>query len=445
MIFTALSEMSRTSQAFRVVDFETDPLRQDTVQNLTSIMLPSGQMSIPKPSIYVSGAISYVDQNVLLNNDGAGVSGKRFELGYSQDLITTNLGLELHVGDFRSRTLYPGIDSANELVAGNKGRGLEAGALIKKAGVQFSFERGLSQGVGPAVRTLVDLGMVELVGKWAHVPYWQCLSLDQAHPEFQRQLYEWFNGMAPDEQARLFQTGLRSMGYYEGAIDGQTSPALREAIVLYQADHQATASGDIDFETYERLMKNYVASDSQNGFVRIGWARDNGDKGRGFAQKPRNGQPAFDSANANPIGVNVSLGRKENRLALGESLLLNVNVDRTAFVYCFYQDAKGGLTQIYPSEFQPIPRLQAQRSMLIPDAGNPDSFTLETTAPGHESAGCFASNSDLAPQLDHDLHIAPLKPITSVHSLAELDQKFHAMVTAPAHMGAGYANWEVAK
>ena len=39
MIVTALSQMSRVSNVFRYVDYEVDLVRQDTVQNLTNILL----------------------------------------------------------------------------------------------------------------------------------------------------------------------------------------------------------------------------------------------------------------------------------------------------------------------------------------------------------------------------------------------------------------------
>ena len=39
MLITAISRMSRTSQAFRVVDYEVDALKQDTVQTMTSLLL----------------------------------------------------------------------------------------------------------------------------------------------------------------------------------------------------------------------------------------------------------------------------------------------------------------------------------------------------------------------------------------------------------------------
>ena len=74
MVITALSQMSRLSNAFRYVDFEVDIARQDTVQNLTTILLNNNQMQLQRPALYVNGAITYVDQNVLGNQISAGTS-----------------------------------------------------------------------------------------------------------------------------------------------------------------------------------------------------------------------------------------------------------------------------------------------------------------------------------------------------------------------------------
>jgi len=436
MIFTALSEMSRTSNAFRIVDFEIDPLKQDTVQTLTSLMLPAGQLAIPKPAVYVSGAISYVDQNVLIRNGGIGASAKNWEIGYSNDVITTAVGLELHLGDFTTRTLFPGLDSANEIAAGNKGEGIDLGGRIKNAGTQLTIGGTISQGVGPAVRTLVELGMIEVIGKWARVPYWDCLALDQSHPEFQRQLREWYGDMSDEQRVRLFATALHALGYYDGSGDGRADSALRGALARYQADHQATVSGNFNFESYERLMTNYVATDGSDHFTRIGW----GEGAR--AGTPRGGQDALDAEAARPIAVDITLDRKDPHFALGESLLLNVSVDHTAHLYCFYEDAKGTLTQVYPSTFQPAPLLQARRSLLIPDIANPRSYTLEMTQAGHEAATCLATADDRSTELQGVLGAAALEPIHAVAGTAALRQKLLELARG-THAGIGSVEWDV--
>ncbi|MBV1734097.1 MAG: peptidoglycan-binding protein, partial [Hydrogenophaga sp.] len=103
MIITAISQMSRLSNAFRYVDFEVDIARQDTVQNLTTILLNNNQIRLQRPALYVSGAVAFVDQNVINNRFDVGTSASRLETGYSRDKSATIIGMELHLGDFRSR------------------------------------------------------------------------------------------------------------------------------------------------------------------------------------------------------------------------------------------------------------------------------------------------------------------------------------------------------
>ncbi len=421
MIVTSLSQMSRNSNAFRVVDFEVSPLKQDTVQTLTNLLLPTGSMQIPAPQIYISGSISYVDQNILTNNTTAGVSvDDDVELGLSGDLMTTALGMELHIGDFLTRTLYPGIDSANEIVATNKGFGLDSGARIRKVGVQFSFERNLSQGVGAAVRTLTDLGMIELVGKFAKVPYWQCLALDQSHPEFQRQLLEWFDSMGEKERVKFFQTGLKNLGYYDGEVNGRSSAKLREALSSFQKDNNATPSGFINFESYERLMKNYTKVDASGNIKKSGMETKSSSKDDD-ENTPRGGYPYFNADTTSPIKLGIT-GHKSS-YQVGDKLVFDVTSDKEmTHVSCFYQDSQNSIAQIYPNPLQAETTVSPNSPLRLPDE---NAFSLDLSNKGREGVLCVASYSSLTNKLQQSL-AKPFEPI-NVGSLEQLSTRLNEL------------------
>ncbi|MDE2049334.1 MAG: peptidoglycan-binding protein, partial [Betaproteobacteria bacterium] len=74
MVITSLLRMSRVSNTFRVVDYEVDAVRQDTVQVLTSLLLPTGQMEVRRPQIYISGGVAYSDTNVISKRHNVGLS-----------------------------------------------------------------------------------------------------------------------------------------------------------------------------------------------------------------------------------------------------------------------------------------------------------------------------------------------------------------------------------
>ena len=128
LVITALSEMSRKSNAFRFIDFEVDLTRQDTVQYLSSLMLGMNTLDSSPPDIYVSGALSYIDQNILARRRGLGVSadgrikGKElgFDLGYDGDINTSVIALEMHLGDMK--TLVVSWHSRQQFSPGCQGR-----------------------------------------------------------------------------------------------------------------------------------------------------------------------------------------------------------------------------------------------------------------------------------------------------------------------------------
>jgi hypothetical protein len=444
MVITALSEMSRTSNAFRYVDYEIDPLKQDTVQTLSGLLLQSNQMQIQMPQIYVSGAISFMDQNVMIERRGVGIGTEDAEIGYSRDLIGTVMGMELHLGDFVTRTLIPGIHSANEMSLANKGRGLDAGGRIRKAGVQFEVGQDYSQGVGPATRTLVDLSMIELVGKWARVPYWQCLSLDQSHPEFQRQLREWYLGMNPSQRAAFVARGLRANGYYDGDVSGRVIPdALRDAVRRFQVDQHIAPTGDISYETYDRLARDYVRGDGQGNFVQVGWGDGGARRSKlpaELATLPRNAAPALASTDPRPAQIRIILPSDATQYSVGQSVYFNISTDRTGYVRCYYRDAKSSVTQIYPNPLQPAALVEGNRSLTVPEPYNPQSFTIELSRPGNEEVRCLSTTTDVSAKLPANLQAAPLEPM-ALHSLDELEQAFANAAGEP--VGRGSQAWTV--
>jgi hypothetical protein len=458
MAITALSTMSRVSGTFTYLDYELNALNQDTPQVLTGLMLPGGKMRLPTPQLYISGAISYMDQNVMVNRVGGGAGAPTWEVGYSKDYFGSAFGLELHLGDFNTRTLLPGVDSANQIVVANVARGVDLGGRIQKTGVQFNLGQEVSQGTGPAVRTLVELGLVELVGKWARVPYWQCLALDQAHPEFHYQLRAWWEKMSADERMKLFQTGLRSQQYFQGAADGRPSNALREALMRYQADQHLVVTANLNFETYEQLVRDYVVFDGAGQFVRIGWgppkqavaqangaaAKLNSTPQELAALAPRHNQATFNTQDRRPVEVHLGLNDKDGQFTVGDSLVASVALNRQAWLHCYYQDGRGRVSQIYPNPLQPQQPVRANQMVAVPDAGATRSFTIDLSRPGQEALTCLATERDPSASLPATLRGPALATLIGINSLSDVQRAYEAALGRQA-VGASNVSYAVKK
>lgn len=404
MIVTGLLQMSRTSNVFRYVDYEVDIARQDTVQNLTNILLNNNQIQLQRPSLYISGAVSFVDQNILNNRMQAGTSASRLETGYSQNRNATIIGLELHFGDFRTRTMIPGMDSANEVIIGNGGQGLDLAGRISDYGWQFNVGRDYAQGSGAAVRTLVELALIELTGKWARVPYWQCLTMEQTHPSFQRQLRDWFDEGAPSIHRTLVHQSLQAKGYIppDIPVDGLDDTSFRKIVAQFQADHGMVVTGVLDFMMYERALRDYVSLDFTGQLFRVGWSSSEQSKPSVLSTK--SSFPKISEKNALAkvdIQVeNVLLGR--NEFEVGEQVFLSVSLDRAGYLSCFLANPSGSIIRLIPNLLSSQSKVPGNFAVRLPDWLSPNpGYVIETTGVGTEGVLCLSvldSKFDILPE-----------------------------------------------
>ena len=456
MVITALSQMSRLSNAFRFVDYEVDIARQDTVQNLTTILLNNNQMQLQRPALYLSGAVAFVDQNVINNRADAGLSGPRVDVGYSQSRNATIIALEMHLGDFRTRTLIPGLDSANEVIVGTGGQGVDLAGRIGSYGVQFNVGRDYTQGSGSAVRTLVDLATIELIGKWARVPYWQCLTLEQNHPDFQRQLRDWFDEGGPSVRTQLIVRSLASQGYLDAGNEATPdhSPRLRMALARFQADNGMVVSGAVDFATYERALRHFVRLSPDGTLARVGWDSGHarpievaavasvGDVPVAAAPAgPRYGAPA--PARTIDLQIeNVLLDR--TAFEVGEQIFLSATVSRASYLQCYLADATGTIIRLLPNKANSTGWASANLAIRIPDWMSPNpGFIMDAASPGTEGVACFATDEDSTPRLPEELRGPPLKPILGYRALEKLNEAFAAAWGSEGYTG-NAVFWNVA-
>ena len=456
MIITALSQMSRLSNAFRYVDYEVDIARQDTVQNLTTILLNNNQIQLQRPALYISGAIAFVDQNVLNNRLDLGTSSSRLDTGLSKNRNATIVGLELHLGDFRSRTLIPGLDSANEVIIGNGGQGLDLAGRIGSYGVQFNVGRDYTQGTGAAVRTLVELAAIELVGKWARVPYWQCLTLEQTNPNFQRQMRDWYDEGSPLVYNKLVQRSLISQGYLvdKGVPIDENNPEFVAALGKFQADSGIVVSGTVDFETYERALRDFVALDSQGQMVRVGWSPTNpSSTGLQTTLPLRAAQLSVASRPVATYGSapaprtidlqieNILVGR--TAFEVGEQIFVSAALSRASHMYCFLNEAGGTVMRLLPNSTNPNSLMSANQAIRIPDWMSPmPGFIMDPTSAGTERVGCFATDEDVTARLPLVLAAPPLAILPGVASLDAVNDAF-VKTLGPDGFSSAKVQWSV--
>ncbi len=181
MFITAVSRMSAKSNAFRFVDY--DPTQTD-VQVLSELV--GLHDDFVAPNYYVRGAITQLDSNVLQSSASAGVSIPGMDLAINGNQVVSVVSIDLNVGKLITRQILPGISASNSIAVVQSGKGADVGGFIGKAGLSLSVSLDKSEGFHQAVRNLIELSTIEILGKLTRVPYWQCLSIEFDEPELSR-------------------------------------------------------------------------------------------------------------------------------------------------------------------------------------------------------------------------------------------------------------------
>jgi hypothetical protein len=238
MLISAISDMTRRSHAIRLIAFGADS------GNLVSFLASANDQSAYAvvPLFDIRGSISQLDKSVAAKDASAGINigAKSFGLGFgeSKTANASVMALDLAVMKTKDMSVIPGVISKNQIVIFKEGSGSDIDASvgnIPKLGINFSMNLVRAEGDAQALRNLIELASIELVGRLTKTPYWKCLQVDPNREEIQSEIYDWYYNLVADQLiVTYFQQQLRNRNFYAGPIDGQFNAQLTDAIKKYQ-------------------------------------------------------------------------------------------------------------------------------------------------------------------------------------------------------------------
>lgn len=402
MFISAVSRMSAKSGAFQFVDYDITQLDVQILSELVGL-----RQDFAAPSHYIRGAITQLDSNVLASSKSAGLLLARVDLGVSSDQVVSVISMDLNAARLVTRQILPGVSASNSIAVVRSGRGADVGGLIGKAGLSFSVSLDRSEGFAQAVRNLVELSTIEVLGKLARVPYRECLSIEPANPAFRTEARQWFDLMGPEDRRRFAEAALIRTGYLPGS-GSDIAPALAR----FQADHDLVPSGRVDFDLYYRLL----ASDP---------GRARGGRPPASAAEPIATLAAAMPAAAAPprLALTTARGTRPG-YRIGDTTIVQARPTGDTYLYCYYQDGTGEVSRIYPNRFQPDTLVPGGRSVEVPPAG--DAFAIRFDQPGSEQVACLAADREVGLLLPDALKRPDLEPLP-VRSLDEIAARFRAI------------------
>lgn len=387
MLISAVSDMTKRSQALRLVAFGQDS------NNLITFLQRAERKHVYEviPQFDIKGSISQLDEKLIAKEADAGIalsSGKSgFGVGYSKDAASSMLGLDLTILTTRDMSIVPGVTSRNSVIIFKEGRGIDGDATINKLGINYSMNLNKNEGQSQALRNLVELAVVELFGKLTKTPYWICLGSDLNDEAIQTEISDWFYAMRAksSELTGYFQYQLRLRGYYAGPVDGKRDPQLEQAVAKYRTALGLSEEAKIDLP----FFRAYLQASHREVVAKLPPPPPQ-------PVEAASAKPA-EAAPVEPLSLSIQSTNRAASFQRGEAIGLFVTPSRDAHVYCYLLDETQKIQRFYPNRFNKDSLVQASAPLEIP--GNM-RFQLSANDKGaKETVACFATEQEVMTKL----------------------------------------------
>ena len=425
MMVSAVSDMTRRSRSVRLQTFGSD--NQNIMQLLQQAQKLNQFSAIPEFDL--RGSITQFDEELLKRQGtfGALVEGL-FGVRAGKTSQVAVLGFDSSIVRTKDLALVPGVTSRNTVALGKEEASAGDGfAKINKANISFSFAINRSEGSAQAVRNMVELAGIEVVGKLTRVPYWTCLGLSPEHIEVKREIDDWFFAMRTQtERRQFFQEQLRARGFFDGPLDGKGSKEFDSALLAYKIGLKMSADTTLDRTFFQAFLAAPVPQAPEAPFAVV-VKTETKPEAKTVTQNAESNSPltlVFDKA----------------AYRAGDAIALNVIATATGYLYCYAEDAKTrALQRIYPNRFVQDPRVEFGQTVSLPGAG---AFKIEAQAGATQRAiGCMLAPREVYNGLPPPLRWGDFEDVR-LPSMEAIQTEFAKVAKAPVALERAVARIE---
>jgi curli biogenesis system outer membrane secretion channel CsgG len=404
MFISAMSQMTRRSQAIRTVAFSDD------TKNLTTFMTRAGSKEAFQleniPTYAIRGSITQFDDNLAKKTvDGGvtlGIGQKSFlGVGASKSSSINMVALDLAAVRAKDFSLVAGVNSRNSAAILQEGWGVDGEASYKKLGVNFMTSLSKSDGKTIALRNLVELSAIELMGKLNKVPYWKCLGVTSNQLEVAAEIEDWHQAMGAGEKVAFYLRHFRAMGLVPD--DGAPVPGymIKEALRSYFKALNLPYDGKFSLKlmrahfdaNQDQILPTAIAAMEEERRLRL--------------------EIKVKLANT-PIPNGVDRGQAK----------FNIFNNTDSFVYCFLQDEKKAVVRVFPNPWQSQALIPALQTLALPRAG---TFNVMSHPKIAQSLSCYTTREDVTARLPALLTGQGLSAIRGVNEIAGITAQFAAL------------------
>src|SRR5205823_6745320 len=290
----------------------------------------------------IRGSISQLDENLAKKQNEGSITIAGAGGGMAKSASSAILGLDLNVISTKDYALIPGVSVHNSVAIYKEGSGIDTEAEFKKFGISYGQSLTRAEGNAQALRTLVELASIELIGKLTKTPYWSCLHADPQNPAIVNELSDWFYAMSVDgELVSYMQKQLRLRGYYAGPVDGRPNPEFLSAVSRSRADLGLEAIQTVDLRFFSAFLNSTTRA-------------------------PAPVVAEVKPTPAESLTLSINSANNARKFKKGELYSLVIKPSRDTHIYCYLRDDNGKVQRFYPNRFAQDSFVHATGSLELP-------------------------------------------------------------------------------
>jgi hypothetical protein len=221
------------------------------------------RFGVTMPDFLITGALTEFDRALTgagrANNAsiefGKGRGATNIGYDAKRTAIFSALALDLNLVSFSTQQMVPRVQASNVVKVLNFSTEDNASLGFYGDAFGFKLEGKYLQGRHSAIRTLVDLSVLELVGKATNTPYWRCIPNGTPDPVVVDNMRASYNALPPDQKLGLIQVMLRKHGQPVNVTRQLDEPTRAALVAVYGARFPQLQNPDVmTWEGFEPLF-----------------------------------------------------------------------------------------------------------------------------------------------------------------------------------------------
>ena len=352
------------------------------------------------PDVIVSGGITEFDRALVTKGDSLELDAEFGEYGVNFEdqnkASLANITLDFNLIDFKTFAGIPRVQAINGIKV-HKGLKEDAiGFTLKSVtfGVKGTMKK--VQGRHAAVRLLVQLSMIQILGRYQKLPYWRLIpgaTVDEVVIDF---VVSDFYEKTAAEKIATMQSYLYLYGYdvnITGIKDSKTMNALQEF-----AGKNGLQSSGIDEQTFVALYLN-IPIDYQTKDRRKRMPQLSDEMLANIKQKPVASIDLSVDAGVSSVAAGAATGQlklwtNQSEFSIGDKMDVNFSVDEPMYVRIVVINSAGLVSTLFPNPYQSDNYIKPGRVYQIPPKGA--DFSLDIGGPsGTDKIRAIASKKPI--------------------------------------------------